>query len=245
MIAAALLGSAGFFRNLGIGLVFPFPEGIIGVGARLGIALALTVPALNLSELKADAIEIIEISIAQIAFEITFGMLCGLPLLAVYHSVRIWGDLLESLRGQQIGALIDPLTGGEEQPFSVLASQTVLYLVTAEFLFPFLLRIQRHSFEHYAPMRHDLSSLSTCAESAALALQVVLGAFMAASLPFAVFAATVECGAALISKVCSGVGVSGETYTVRLAVFSAALLLFGDQIFFGFAALLERAALPW
>lgn len=39
-----MLGMAGVFRNAGMALVFPFPEGVLGIGARIGLALALSAP---------------------------------------------------------------------------------------------------------------------------------------------------------------------------------------------------------
>ena len=203
--------ASGFFRFLGIALVFPAAEGLIGIGTRLGLAIALA--AMGINELQVPALPLGAWSIIS---EFLLGVILGAPLLVLYHGLRMWGDLFESLRGHQMGLIVDPLSGGEEHPLSILLSHTFLYILLAQALFPLLTQIAFSSLEKIPPASISVALLTSESQHLFMSLRAILTLVITSLLPFACLVIMIEIGMALISKLCSGWSLSQEGYLVRL-----------------------------
>ena len=233
---------SGFFRFLGMMLVFPAGEGLIGVGTRLGLAIALA--GLGSDDFQSEVVPTISVSLrcCYIISELLLGIVLGAPLLIIYHGLRLWADLFESLRGHQMGLIIDPLSGGDEQQLSILLSHAFLCIVLAQALFPLLLQIASLSLEKIAPGSISIVTLVTESQKLFTLLRVVLTFLFSSLLPFACLILMIEILMAVVSKLCSGWSLSQEGYLLRMLVlicmlyFKAPMLLSSCILLLGSAA---------
>lgn len=226
MTLPELLGTwlfeSGFFRFLGMAIVIPTTEGLIGIGTRLALAGALA--ALGMDNLP---IEASELNCWLVISEFLFGLILGAPLLVVYHGLRMWGDLFESLRGHQMGLIVDPLSGGEEQPLSILISHAFLYLLLAQAVFPLMTQIAFGSMEQRSPGSVSIVALVSESRQLFVTLRATLTFLFSALLPFACLVVMIEVSMAIVSKLCSGWAINQEGYLIRLL---AGMLLLYFQV---------------
>jgi flagellar biosynthesis protein FliR len=218
--------TSGFFRFLGIALVFPSAEGLIGIGTRLGLAIALA--GLGFNEFHITALPL---SAWHIMGELVLGVLLGAPLLVLYHGLRMWGDLFESLRGHQMGLIIDPLSGGEEQALSILLSHTFLYVLLAQALFPLMTQIAFSSLEKIPPATIFVSLLTLESQHLFMSLRAILSLLFTSLLPFACLVVMIELAMAVVSKLCSGWSLSQEGYLVRMVALMCLLYFQAPSLF--------------
>lgn len=236
--ACSLLLAAGFFRYLGLVAVFPFPDGQLHPGSRIGIALALTLARIE-SPLSAAAAGdgLVSFSVLGSAMEFLQGLLCGLPLLLVHHGVRMWGDLFESLRGHQIGLVIDPLSGGEEPPLALMIAHMSFAVLLAQTTLP-LLFITALQLGDSLPA--GLPALETLGQTATASLQsavTILQSFFFLLMPYVLIVFLVEIVVALLGRVVQGLALSSEGYLLRLILTLLFLMYQADYLTSSFVRL--------
>lgn len=229
-----LLHGQKFFHTLGVVLVFPLPEGVLSIAGRLAIALVLSLCSFDPSLPES----LHAVSPLGMATDFTLGLMTGVPILILYHAVRMWGDLFESLRGQQLGLIVDPLSGGEEMPLAVLLSQSALVVIVSQSTLPMLFAV---AVNRTAGAQGD--SVFAAATVLLERILMMAHASMALLMPFLVLVVTVELLVGWISRAGGGISLSSEAYLIRM-VLTLIYLVFDSERLIGQFMALPGAGLP-
>lgn len=107
-----------FFRSLGVLVVLPIGEGVLAVVQRTALAfgLALTFGWDYLFESHASlpAYANLEINWYALMFEFVIGVFIVLPLAVLLSVAENFGELLDTVRGQNISSFFDMVSGQQE-----------------------------------------------------------------------------------------------------------------------------------
>lgn len=206
--------SLAFSRALGL-LCF-FPLELFGSFVFLRFIAALLLGFCGFRFIVYDS----NINALSYAIEFLFGFLITLPFLLLIQAADLWGDLLDSLRGQNATTIFDPFFQNETSHLALL-SKSVLWigLVSAQGL---EIIISQY-FKSFQISGLDISLW----QRSILIFTQVLGIAIKLSLCFAVLCLVVELISVFAAKILPAVSMQAETFTIKmiLVVFSLDYLL--------------------
>jgi type III secretory pathway component EscT len=219
---AETLMQAGALRFLIVALLFPGLEQTVSIGTRLLMVASLcSIGSMSASKQIVPVTDWLSVAIV----EVILGCALILPIYLVYHGIRTWSDLFESLRGSQTSLLIDPLSGGEEPTLAIVLSYGLLTTMLYVGFLPALFTAASYSLDSYPPLVTPLTAITLKIPNVLHGIVEVLTVVMVALVPCIVVVLMIECGAAVISQIAQHLSVATELYVVRL------LLLIGGLLF--------------
>ena len=195
--------SFSFARALGLIVFLPFEIFTVGLGVRFILSVLLGVSAVSQVQLNSDP------NIVSYLVNFMAGFIIVFPVILLIQAADLWGDLFESLRGQTVGNIADPLFQGETSHIAIMSKSLIWIGLISVGLFEFLFAQFLKSF--------NLSVLDISLwQKSILLFAEVLSAAMKLAVPFAVLFLVVELLGIFSAKLLPGVSLITEIFTVKM-----------------------------
>ena len=212
-----LIKECGLIRQTVFILLFPISYQQLSYASRIGIILLLSLSNIKQAQLNLylQNVATFEFSISNFFNELIIGIFFVVPFLITYQAYKIIGDLCESIRGQQIGLVIDPLFSTEEQPLSQGCSHLYLVSLCNQISFPSLLL----ALESFIIFPNDNSISNLIGKLSLIGITTIvdlLSASISMLIPLALLILAIECCAALYLKLLPSVSLNSEIYLLRM-----------------------------
>jgi type III secretory pathway component EscT len=206
-------------RPLGLLIVLPLGWDLLGVSARISISAAFAV-------FVAPHVPVVQqFSIGDCLAEIVLGMLLGLPAALLIECASNAGELFDTLRGQTIATVYEPLQQQVVSLSAIMAKWVVWVLIlsngsAAEFAGALL-----HSFKAIPPGGMVVGGVQGLGWKVLLLVPKFLALAMTACLPFAFACIAIELVLAFVSKQMPSLSLTTEGFLAKQLVAIGAVLI--------------------
>ncbi len=207
----ALLSSfvPSFFRALGLLYILPFGEGYLNAATKLAIAVGM---ALFIQPELPAAGPLYPISYMS---EFLIGICIGLPTALTISAFSMWGELMDTARGQNISYILDPLSNIQSPLLGVfmnnLAWSSAVLLGVLELNLVGYVR----SFNIIAAGGFEIFNLTTIASQMLKFLGISISALLLFHLPVALLFLMIELALGYIAKVIPRSSFAAESFQIK------------------------------
>ncbi len=209
MDAAAQSFLSFFFRTAGFLAALPVGEKNSGFLPKIFISFLL---ALALTDYSAASNGL---DAWQLPGDFLLGILFGLPLALLVSSAEMFGELVDSGRGQTIGAMYDPINGNSHAVFAILARHYVWIALLIAGTFDQLLTLLALTQSVVPPGGWSFATLSSSAEALSVLIYHYMNSLISFYLIFASVFFVVDAVLAVASKAVPRLSLFGESFQVK------------------------------
>lgn len=216
-------GATCTLRALGLFVILPLGWDLMGLSARITIAAALTF--IIATQIPPPD----QFTILDVGFEILIGMIMGLPAALLLEGASTVGELFDTLRGQSIATVYEPLQQ-QVLPLSGTYAKWVLWALLLGSGSILQLSVAIVESFNLVPLGGlSFSDLPALSAKLLRYLPSILASTFVACLPFACLCVAVELVLAFAAKQLSGVSLCTEGFLVKYLIAIGCVAVTLDQ----------------
>lgn len=198
-------------RSIALFASIPLGFDALSTLTRIGLA-ALAALAL------ADTAGVPEpISCAGLCGDMVLGFLLALPCALIFHAAEWFGEAFDTMRGQTIGSVMDPLHVSSTVT-SQLCSAAVWAYVLASGILVQLVGGLAQSMHLFPKAEIVFSRNATVGQALLIFLGQMLSAMMGACLPFAFIFVALELAFGIAAKLLPGINLNSAAFLAKLCI---------------------------